>query len=325
MAEIVRLRQIGIGKETTPGTGVSATHWIGVDTGIVIPEVEYVEDGSSAGRIEKPIASKVVKENAVTRFTAPARSDWLGMLLRAALGSVSSATASGESAVYEHTFTVSNSVAHPAYSVIVKDGVATERSTYSMLSKLTLSCESMGLLTCEAEFVGKALGTTTGTPSYSSDHIWKGANGSIKLATAISGLSGASAVDFSRFSLTIEKGLVQHHTLGSVTLNKNINTVLRITGELDLLYDATTYRDYVTDGAERAMQITFAGDSIGSAETSELQINLAKCAFQEFDMNDSDEDLVIQTLGFTAQFDLDEGTPQMITAVLTNEDDGSNY
>lgn len=325
MAEIGRLRQIGIGKEATPGTGVAATYWIGVESGSVLPDVDYAEDGSGVGRIEKPIASFVTKENAITKFSAPARSDWLGMILKAALGACSSAAASGETVVYEHTYSVLNSNAHPAYSLIVKDGVATEQSVYSMLNSLTLSCEAGGLLMCEGEFIGKQLATTTATPSYSADHIWKGSQASVKLATDIAGLAAASAIGVNKLSLTIEKGLIQHPAFGSVTLNKNINTVLRITGEIELLYDAVTYRDYVTDGANKAMRISFAGDSVGVAETVQLQIDLAKCAFQEFDAPDGDEDVIIQKLGFVAQYDMDESSPQMIAAVLTNEEAGTSY
>lgn len=325
MAQVGRLRQIGIGKESTKGTAVAATFWIGVESGKVIPQVEYATDLSNVGRIEAPTQSKVVKSNAITTFAAPARSDWLGMLLKAALGSLSSATASGESAVYEHTVSVLNSNDHPAYTLRVKDGIATEYSAYSMLNKLTLSCEAGGLLMVEAEFIGRNLTSTTATPAYTTDHIWKGSQGTIKLATAISGLGAASAVGFHKFKLEIDKQLYTHHAFGSVTLDGNFNGALKITGELELLHSANTYRDFVTGGSERALRIAFAGDSIGNAETTELQIDLAKCAFEEWDLSDSNDELQTETIRFSAQFDQDEGTPQMIRAVLTNENAGSNY
>lgn len=320
--QIGRLRQIGLGKETTPGTAVNPVYWIPVESGLFIPDVEYQEDGGTVGRIEAPFQSEVIKENARLEFSAVARSDWLGYMLLAALGQVSTATASGEAAVYEHTFTVKNDNAHPSFTIVGKDGIVTEGSPYSMLNSLTLSCEANGLLMVEAEFFGKQLESDAGTPSYSSDHIWKGSQGSIKLASDLSELSGASAVAFSRLSLTIEKGLVQHPAFGSITLSKNINTALRISGELDLLYEAVTYRDYVTDGTDRAMEISFVGaaNSIGTAEEPELTIQLAKASFEEFNVTDANDELMVQTLGFTAQYDIDEASAQMINAVLTNEE-----
>lgn len=318
--QIGRLRQVGIGKESAAGTAVDAAYWIQVESGSIVPEVEYQEDGGTVGRIEAPFQSEVIKENARTSFSAVARSDWLGALLLSALGSVASETADGESAVYEHTFSVKNDNAHPSFTIIGKDGIATEGSPYSMLNSLTLSCEANGLLMVEAEFVGKQLASDTGTPAYTTDHIWKGSQCTIKLASALSGLSGASAVKFSKFTLTIEKGLVQQPAFGSITLDKNVNTAFRVSGELELLYEAATYRDYVTDGTDRALQISFAGDSIGNAEVCELTIQLAKASFEEFSLTEANDELMVQTLGFKGQFDIDEGTAQMISAVLTNEE-----
>src|SRR5215213_3454568 len=113
MAQIGRLRQLGIGKESSKGTAVAATFWIGVESGKAVPLVEYAEDGSNNGRIEGPLASRIVKNDTITTFAAPARSDWLGMLLKAALGTSSSGAASGETIVYEHTFSVLNNNDHP--------------------------------------------------------------------------------------------------------------------------------------------------------------------------------------------------------------------
>ena len=320
MSQIGRLRQVGLGKESTAGTAVNPVYWIPVESGKVIPDVAYEEDGGTVGRIEAPFQSEPVKENCITQFECVARSDFMGYLLLAAFGTVSSATAGGESAVYEHSFTVQNDNDHDSFTVVVKDGIGTEGSPYSMLNTLSFNCDAAGLLRAEAEFVGKQLESDSGTPSYTTDKVWLGKDGTIKIASAISGLSGASAIGFNKMSLTIEKGLVQHHEFGSITLASQHNTALRVSGELELLYENTTYRDYVTDGSEQAMQISFQNPTtIGNAEKPEVHFQLAKCSFEEFDVNDSNDDLVIQTLGFKAQYDIDEGTPQMMNCVLTNE------
>lgn len=321
MAHIGRLRQVGLGKESTAGTAVDPVYWVQVESGSVIPDVEYQEDGGTVGRIEAPFQSEPIKENCITKFSAVARSDWLGYMLLGAMGTVSSATAGGESVVYEHDFTVENDNSHDSFTVVVTDSIGTEGSPYSMLNSLTLSCEAQGLLMCEAEFVGQQLTSDAGTPSYSTDHIFKGSDGTLKLASAISGLSGANAIAFNKMSLTFEKNLVQHHGFGSITFDSNINTALRISGELELLYEATTYRDYVTDGTDQAMEISFQNSTtIGNAENPEILIQLAKASFEEFSVTEANDDIVIQTLGFKAQYDIDEGTPQMLNATLTNEE-----
>ena len=298
---------------------------MGVESGKVIPLIEYADDQSNVGRIEGPTQAKVVRSDALIQFSGPCRSDFLGMLLKAALGTLNTATASGESAVYEHTLTVKNDNDHPAYTIVCKDGIAAEYSAYSMLNKLSFECDARGLLMFDAEFVGRTLTSTTATPAYTTDHIWKGSQGSIKLATDLSGLGAASAVKFHHLSLSIEKDLKQHQSFGSNTLEQNLNGPLKISGELQLLHSANTYRDLSVAGTDKAMRISFAGDSIGNAETTEVQINLAKCVIKEWDLSDGNDDLQIETIRFEAQYDMDEGTPQMVNVVLTNANAGSSY
>jgi len=247
------------------------------------------------------------------------------MMFRQLLGSVSSTLAGGESAVWQHTFTVQNDNAHPALTVVGKDGVATESSSYAMIRRMTLTAEPGGLLMCEVELVGRKLSSTSWTPAYSADHIWKGFQGTIKLATSLSGLSGASAIAFHRLTLDFDPSLVQHHAFGSDTLTKNVNGTFKVTGELEILHEANTYRDYVKSGGERAMRISFAGDAIGNAEVAELEINLAKVAFREWTPSDGNDDLRTETIAFTAEYDMAEGSPQMINVVLTNEENTSAY
>jgi len=325
MAQIGRLRQIGIGKESTKGTKVDATYWIGVESGKVIPLVEFAENGGNNGRIEGPTQSHVVKSDCITSFTASVRSDWIGMLLKAAFGAVSSGAASGETIVYEHTYTVLNSNDHTAYTIRHKDGITAEYSTYSMLNKLTLSCEAGGLLMCDAEFIGRSLAAEAATPAYTTNYTWKGSEGTIKVGAAITNLAAASAVGFHKLKLEIDKGLLVHHAFGSVTHTDAFNSALKVTGELELVHSANTYRDYIPAGSNLAMRIAFIGDTIGNAEKRELQITLAKCAFDKWEVTDANDDIQIETIGFTAQYDIDESSPQMIGAVLTNLEAGTNY
>jgi hypothetical protein len=317
--QIGRLRQVGIGKESVAGTAVAPTFWIPVESGSVVPDVEYQEDGGTVGRVEAPFQSEPIKENTITTFNAVARADWLGLLLLGTFGTCNSAAAAGEAAVYEHTLTVANTNAHPTLTAVLNDGIGDECSTYSMINSLTLSCDAMGLLTVECELIGKALVADSETPAYTTNYIWKGSNGSIKLASDVSGLAAASAIGFNKMSIKFEKNLVQHHAFGAISLSSNINTAFRVTGELELLYEATTYRDYVTDGTDMAMRVTFQNPTtIGNAEKPEITIDFAKVSFEEFGLTEGNDEVQIQTLGFVAQYDIDEGTPKMVSAVLTN-------
>jgi len=324
--EIGRLRQIGVGREATPGTAVTPTFWIGVDSGKVIPDIEYVTDETAVGRIESPIQSEPVKENTITTFTTTVRSDWIGLLLTQILGTVNTVTAGGETIVFEHTISVDNTNSHPTLTLSHKDGIATEASTFAMLNSLEFTLDARGLLLISAEVMGRALVADTETPAYVSDALFTGVNASIKFADNLAGLGGASVIGFHQLTLTIEANLEQHHIFGSKTLDENINKQFSVSGELQILHENNDFRDRATDGTDQAIRFFFENPkTIGVGETTTLQIDLAKASFETFDVTDGNNDIIVETLGFTAQYDLDEGSPQMIEALLTNLEDGTNY
>jgi hypothetical protein len=330
MALAGRLRNIAIAREAdgSKGTAVAAStgHFIGVDSGVVKAEAEHAQNNSSAGRIESGIENFVTKESSILSFSAPVKSDWIGHILVGLLGSVSSANASGETLTRDHTISVSNAAAAPAYTIFSLGGVADEKATYGTIRSLTLSCEAGGLLMADVEILAQALESATGTAAYSSDYHFQGSHGAIKLATALSGLGAASVINFHKLSITIERDVQPHHVFGSKEPNKFVPGSLKVTGSIELLHEAITYRDYFTDATERAMRIDFTNPTtIGSADNPELQINLAKCYFSGHETSEGVDDIVMETINFEAKYDLDEGTPQMIGVVLSNTEATTAY
>lgn len=330
MSVVRRLYSPAIARENDASKGtsvaVSTGHFIGVESGQLKAEAEHVPNASSAGRIEVGTENFVTKESSVFAFSAPVKSNWLGHVLVGLLGSVSSANASGETLVREHTITVSNAAAAPSYTVYNLGGVANEKATYGTFRSLTLSCEAGGLLMAEVELVAQALESATGTIAYANDYYFQGSHGSIKLAAALTNLSGASATAFHKVSLTIEREVLPHYVFASVEPSKFIPGVLKVSGSVEILHEAMTYRDYFTDATEKAMRIAFQNPTtIGSAEKPEIQIDLAKVYFTGHDTSEGPDDVVMETVNFEGRFDLDESTPQMINALLTNKELATAY
>lgn len=315
------LRNVGIGRETTPGTLVSPSYWIPILSGSVKPIVEYAEDDSNFGRMESPVGDEVVSEDTMAKFEANVRSDWIGMIFASILNTPTSAAAAGETIVYEHTYAFSNATAHPTLTCTLKDTQATESAGYCMVSALNLSCEAKGLLKATVEIVGKALVSDSETVTYDTDYRFKGTQCTIKFGAAISDLAGASAIPFHSFSIDFIPEILAHHAFNSVTLAKTLMQKLSVEGELELLMDNNTYRDYFTDGTVKAVEIRFLHTTgIGNAEFPELKIQLAEVSFTGWEPSEGIREAVMEKLKFKAHYDPTESTPQMLNVFITNKE-----
>jgi hypothetical protein len=325
-----RLRSIAVAREDDASKGtavaVSTGHFIGIESGYLKAEAEHVENNSSVARIEAGIENYVVAERSVLSFSGLVKSDWIGHVLTGLLGTVSSANAAGETEVREHTITVNSAASAPAYTIFMLGGVQSEKATYGTFKSLKLSCEADKALMADVEILAQAVESGTGTVAFASDHHFQGSHGSVKLATDLSGLGAASAVGFHMVELSIDRDTQPHHVFGSTEPNKFVPGSIRVSGKLEILHEAMTYRDYFTDATERAMRIAFQNPTtIGEAEKPEIQIDLAKVYFTGHEISDGPDDKVIESIDFRAVYDLDEGTPQMIAAVLTNEEAATAY
>lgn len=325
--QIVRQRSIAFAREddAAKGTAVAAStgHYVSCDSAILTREVEQVKDLTGVGRIEAGIAHYKTKEWSTLKFKAPVKTDWIGHVLTGLLGGVSSATVS---AAQEHTLSVVNSVSAPAYTFFMLDALDPVKAAYGTFTKLTLKCDAGGILMAEVEAIARACVTGTGTPAFATDYPLLGAHGVPKFASALSGLTGASAIAFSEMELTIEREVTPHYIFGSNTPDKFIAGKISISGKLKLLKDGTTYSTIFTTPTPEAFRFDFndTATAIGT-NTPQLQLDLAKIYLTALERPDAMDDVDFETFDFSANYDLDEGSPQMIGGVLTNTESTTAY
>lgn len=328
MAVAGAVRNIGVGLESTPGTLVTPTHWIPIEEGYVNPVVEYDEDQSNYGRQESPVSSDVVAEDAEFKGKAVVRNDWIGVLLAQIIGEPTSALAGGESAVWEHTFSYENDVAHTPMSMIMKSAIADEASAYSMVKSLTFTINAKSLLRVDIETIGRQLATDSNTVAYatSAAYKFKGSGATVKLGAAITNLSGATATKFHEISIKITPSILPHHVFNSITLDKTINQTLEVEIELKKVKEDNTFRDYFTDGTVKALQLDCTNSAtIGSADNPQLRFQFAELSFEGYEETPGLREVVMETITCKAHFDPSESTPQMLNILLVNEEDGSNF
>jgi tail tube protein len=208
-----------------------------------------------------------------------------------------------------HMFRRLNSNAHPSYTIYGSDPVGDDRAAYCMLSDLEFECVVGDFAKFTATFMGKALSsTTTQTPAFTAQNAFSAKFASCKIASAFSGLDAASAVDIERITLKFPKNLTNYVPFGSTSPSAFFNQEFgEITGEITLLYNAVTQRDYVLNSTKRAMRLTIANTdatAISGSSYPTMQFDMPLVGFREFSRTTENGGIVKQTLGFTAEFDV---------------------
>lgn len=318
---IGRRRAIGLGKESTPGTGVSATFWIPFIQGDMVPVISKASDTGAYQRIEELSDSETTKVLTETSLTAIMRDDWIGLVLLGIFGTVNSAVVGGS--VKDHTFTVAQTNTHTSFTVVKKDPVAEERSVYSLFDSLEIDAAVGDFVKITAKLKGKKLGTTSGSSvSFaSSSNEFLAKHCTVKIAPDSTGIAGATAFAVTRFKLTIEKNVVDYQAFGDVDVNSLFNQQFTVKGDFECLYNLTYYRDAVISndtGSKKAIQLLMANTdvTIGGSYNPTLTITMYRAALTTWAETNDNNQLVRQTLGFECEYSVADSA--CIQAVLRN-------
>ncbi len=222
-------------------------------------------------------------------------------------GGTSSATGvpTFDNTLRTHVFSRLNSNNHPSFTVYGVDDVGTYRSPYSMLESLELELSLGGFLSFKTVWKGQKEESSSATPAFTtSENAFLAKHANLRLASGLSGLNGAAATKITSVRLTIQKNLEAYQAFGSVDVSSIHNKQFKVAGEITALFNSTTLKDYVLNSTKKALRLDFTNTdaTIGSAGNPFLYIDLAQASFQDWKRTDGNDELVMQTLGFEAEF-----------------------
>ena len=322
--EIGRLHSFAIGTETTAGTAGTIDAWIPLESGNLKPVVEVIKDESGFGNIASPADAHMAKVSSEFSAKGIVRPTSFGWLLLTTLGAAAAPTLL-ETGVYSHAFTVANTNAHPSFTVIHDDQTQEESAVYHMVDSLTIMGEVGQYVKFDLKSKGRLQTSTTGnTPSFATtgETPFLVSKASVKFATDVAGLAGASRVAVQNFKMTIDKNLEQiFSTMSSATEgtdfatqhNKNLN----VKGDFEIVYDANTYKALAVAGTKQAIEINVESRVLlGATKYESITIQLASVVLEDWDRSDDKDGIVTQSFGFTGMYKLAE--TKMVTATLQN-------
>jgi hypothetical protein len=320
---IGKLRQFGIAKEAVRGTAeAAATYWIPwADFEINEKDKRQVDD-QSRGLIEDSVGESIVAQWAEGKVSAPIGDKYFPLFLLAILGTVANSdNADSDASIIDHTITVAQSAQHQALSLFVDDPLAAQdyKHALGVITGMELKFEKEKFLSCSVNFKAKKGATATLTPAATTaENRFLPQHLVFKLASAYSGLTAASAVSVKSLSLKINQNIEDDFVLGSLAPVDFLNKQMEITGDVELLWNAETYKTLALAGTSQAMRIDLlnADVTIGAAAHPEIQINLAKVLFEEIAVSGGLNEFVKQTLKFKAFYSTTDSL--MISCVCTN-------
>lgn len=304
--QIARLRQVGIAKEVVKGTAVAPAFWVPVAKFNPNLLVTTKRRDGAIGRVESNNGSDIV-----TKHCEPAMEGYLtdkaaGLLFLLSLGSVSTGAASA--GVYPHTFSVLNSNGHPSATVSFKDLNLSKQIPFSLSNSLSISATVDDYVRFVASFIGKFEADGTLSPSfYATDNIFVGRHVRIKIADTLAGLAAANAVALQSVDVEVAKNAQAVFGLGSVEPVSVRNGQLEVSGSITAVQNDSAWRDLFTGNTKKAMEITIENTdvTIGSGSGHpKIVITLAQVDFNPYKEDDKMEDLIKETIEFTAAYDL---------------------
>lgn len=301
--QIGRLINIGFALESERGAAENAAAiWQPKVDFDFNPRTEYAINESGLGIIDGRSDAKVVEKLSEGSFGGIVYDKAMGYLLAACMGTWSTGVVSDSA--YTHSFTRLNTNQHPALTLFVDDQNTDEKYARSMLSQLTINAVLKDYVRFNAGFMSMFPTSTASTPAYSAENQFLAQHVSVKFAASVAALTEASAVSLRAINLVVSKNVEDWQNLGSNEPTDIINKTFAVSGDLELLFDDETYRDYDTGGSKKACQITIKNtdDLIGTGSHPELDITLAPMSFRDWGKNTGQDDVTTQTIAFDGNF-----------------------
>ncbi len=300
----------GAAKETTRGTAAaSAAFWLPhLEADFQDKQTKALND-SALGVIDKNNDSIVTEEWAEGKLAGKVQNESFGLILLAALGSVSSAAGSA-AGTYKHTFDRNNTNLVPSLTLYRKDPTNDVRFVLSVLKSLEIEIVTGEYVKYTANFISRKGATTTNTVSFlATEAEFTSKYGALKLAANVTGLTGATAASIKSAKIKIEREAEAYYEVGSVTPAEIHNKTFDVTVEVEKRYSDNTYKDAAHNNTKQALSLALVNtdDVIGTGGQPSLTFTMPKVVVSEWELDQGLNDVVMESFTLQGLFSLSYG------------------
>lgn len=325
MAELIGKQiELGVAVENARGVAeTTASKWVKKITANIVEKATKTVDESTRNVLADSLGARVTQKWVEGDIEGNLHADVIGYFFYGLFGSeaVSEVQAS---TVYDHTFTMDNTITHPSLSIFGKDGSAYQNVfSNCMIGSLELTASPDSFVKFTASIIGKEATANTDTASYDTEYDFIGRDVVIKIADTLNGLAQATAIPVKEFNVTFDKGLVADYVLGSYNPDDIYNTQMNIEGEVTLNLSDATYKTLMLGDTYKYMSVAITGtQTIGSASNPTITFTFYRVSVLEWSRDDNASELVPQTIKFKAFYnETDSSQAQVVLRNLTDKYD----
>lgn len=317
---IGRTVDLGIARETTRGTGVAPAYWVPRVSFSFDDKIIQARETAGIGQLADSDAAFVTTRYGAGDLESEIRDQSFGLFLYAMMGTLS--TSGPTDSAYTHAFSLSESAQHQSLSLTVQDVNTNEMYELVMLDSLEIVCELDSIVSFTASFMGKQGQTFTParTVTYVAENKFTKKHLQLKIAANLASIAAASTISVKRYVLRINKNVVMDDALGTAEPEDFLNRQFSVEGEVELNYNDETYKNYMKNGTNRAMEFKLVNTdaTIGASTNPSLTIQMPLVDFFDWEPDYSNDEIVRQTITFKGNYDISGGNNIISTCSLVN-------
>lgn len=319
---------VGIGIEVTPGTAVSAAIYPKWREFSMNPVSEKSLFNSQRGVRSMSSGSMIRRKYGEGSISVVPNVEIAPYLLRLALGgTVATALAGGESAVWDHTISPQETNASmKTFTLLSEEGaIVTEKYANGVVNSLTLEA-SDDWASMTANLLSKFPASGSITESFTEETEFAYHQYAAQFGTDLSDAGGNSATPLKSISVTIDNGVLLDEAFLSGSNEPAAGGFVagprKVTGSYTLHFSDTTELAKYKANTVNALIITFTGAQIGTAEYEKIVIKLPQIVLTKPPKEFNLDGVLVLSQEFEAVYDATAGYD--ITAVVTNEEENAS-
>jgi len=308
------LSQISFGLESSWGNAATPNKSLAIQPG---DGIQTDIDVQLRGAIKGQLAKNVLSFKGKSKHEGDYEFDFIpgnvGYLLKSVFGNLSSVVKSGESIVYEHTY--SESELKPSLTFEQAVDQIIRRYVGSIVTNFKLACKAGETLMATTSIKAKSQASATKTTI--TNETLRAFNFNDCVQASGFKIGGVAFNEVENFELEYKSNGQMMHTFGSSDPSFFYVKPSEISGKFDMYMDSATaakYADYLNK-TEQSLDIVFTGDSIGTASNYKLAISIPKVVFKpaKYPIND---DYNLISFEFEGIYDLTSA--KLLSVILTN-------
>ena len=310
--------QYALGIESVVATAVQPTNVIRWETADFYDKATDVLNASALGVLDKYSGAEVVEQWADGQIAGKITDESIGYLFLSLMGGYSKVTHSGETVVYDHTFTESQANQPPTLTIVRTDPNTILQYPGATVKSMEVNVVAGDYIRHTTNFTSQpsAVSTYVATAEPENEFIPKFCT--VKFAANAGGISGATAIPLHSIKLTVDKGVEPYWIIGQNNPSVILADTTEIKGEMVLRYSNQTYYNLRFNNTVQYVVVSIVNTAvtIGSATNPTMTFTMPACYLNDWKIDQSLDGIVQQTIDFEATF----GVPSTnaLSILLTN-------